>query len=410
MSICWITPLLGTGPALDVLGKVDGVVVIDVRDLIDKGGNHAKSVREKIDQGVSALRLGMKTVVCCDHGISRSNAVAIGVLSNYEGISVSQAVRRVMTATDNAEIRLDILETVRDALEWSISHSSSSRPKWLLVGGGGYLGTAIASTAPPEIELIAPSREELDLSVGGPSIDNFVKENGVEKILHFAFPYAGNVNSSLGESLFILRNLLDVCAVNSVSLVYPSRWEIFSGYKGSDLLVTEDFKVNPSGVLGDTKCLSEQLIEIFMQRSGVSALVLRSALVYGGGAAPNFLRSFMRSAQSDRDIVTHVYSNGEPKLDLIYLQDWLLGFWKIVLKRDSGIFNLGSGEFFGTGHVARKINEIIGGKGRILHREMQGSVANIAFNSNILSEDIGWFPSVDLGCGLQNCIRDFINN
>lgn len=402
--------MLGTAPALDILGKVDGVEVIDVRELVDKGGNRADVVRDKIHQGVATVRLGKKTIVCCDHGISRSNAIAIGILSKYEGISVSQAIRRVMEATGNAEIRLDILETVREALHEVISARYSSHPRWLLVGGGGFLGSAIISSAPPEVEIISPSRQELNLLVGVPSIDSFVKDNNVDRVLYFASPYANNVNSALGESLIMLRNLLDVCAVNSIPLVYPSRWEVFSGHKGYDLIVAEDFEFRPSGVLGDTKFLSEQLIDAFVRRSGVSVLVIRSALVYGGGGGPNFLRSFIRSALNNQDIVTHLYSNGEPKLDLIYLEDWLSAFWKVVLKQTSGIFNIGSGNLQGTSDIATSVNKLICGKGMVLHRNMKDAVANIALDSRKLSRSIGWFPLTHFESGLQSCIRDFINN
>lgn len=411
MSIRWITSLLGTGPALEVVGKVAGVEVVDVRDLIDKGGNRVDSISEKIEQGVSAIRLGKKTVICCDHGISRSNAIAVGVLSSIEGITVSEAVRRVMAATNNAEIRLDILETVRETVqERSLTNMSSSRRQWLLLGGSGYLGSAIRASAAAEIAIISPSHAELDLSLGGTVIDNFVKDNNIEKILYFASPYATNVNSALGESLSTLRSVLDVCAVNSISLVFPSRWEVFSGYKGSDLLVVEDSTQNPCGVLGDTKYLSEKMIEVYSQRSGVSALILRSALVYGGRSAPNFLRSFIRSAMNDKDIVTHTYINGEPKLDLIYLDDWLAAFWKIVPKESNGVFNLGFGGTQGTGDIAKHVNAIVGGKGSHTQRVVQDAVANVAFDSRRLSGSIEWHPKMDFESGLRNFIQDFIKN
>src|SRR3972149_1542382 len=87
MTIRWITPLLGTAPALLFHQEAD-MNIIDVRDLVDKAGNRADAVRQKITEGCESLREGKKTVVCCDYGISRSNAIAVGILALSESISL----------------------------------------------------------------------------------------------------------------------------------------------------------------------------------------------------------------------------------------------------------------------------------------------------------------------------------
>jgi len=54
MSIRWITPHLGTGPALQVRQEAD-MNIIDVRDLVDKAGNRSDAVRQKISEGCDSL-------------------------------------------------------------------------------------------------------------------------------------------------------------------------------------------------------------------------------------------------------------------------------------------------------------------------------------------------------------------
>src|SRR4051812_29136976 len=115
MTIRWITPSLGTAPALDVQLD-DGMALVDVRDLVDKGGNQIDAVRQKIAAGVAALQSGKRTVVACDYGISRSNAVAMGILAKSESLPFSVAARRVVQATGEREIKLGPLEVVRRAL------------------------------------------------------------------------------------------------------------------------------------------------------------------------------------------------------------------------------------------------------------------------------------------------------
>ncbi len=91
MSIRWITSQLGTAPALQ-FEVADDMNVIDVRDLIvDKSGNHVEAVRQKIVAGQESLRSGKRTVVCCDYGISRSNAIAAGILAKHESLPFGTA-------------------------------------------------------------------------------------------------------------------------------------------------------------------------------------------------------------------------------------------------------------------------------------------------------------------------------
>lgn len=132
--------MLGTAPALEVIGSSE-FNVIDVRDLVDKQGNKADTVKQKIDEGVASLRAGNKTVVCCDYGISRSNAVAAGIVSIHEDISFEAAVRKVQDATGEKEIKLEPLSSVRQALGVdSVSRRGAKRT--ILLTGGGALSAS----------------------------------------------------------------------------------------------------------------------------------------------------------------------------------------------------------------------------------------------------------------------------
>lgn len=60
--------------------EVDGWTIVDCRDMLDEGGNPISLYKEKIDQVLEFLKQGKKVVICCGAGMSRSNAIAIGVL------------------------------------------------------------------------------------------------------------------------------------------------------------------------------------------------------------------------------------------------------------------------------------------------------------------------------------------
>jgi len=142
MSIRWITPQLGTAPALQ-FEVADDMQVIDVRDLVDKGGNHVDTVRQKIAAGSESLRSGRRTIVCCDYGISRSNAVAAGILARHASLPFAEAARRVVAATGETEVKLEPLEVVRRALGEDPTRGAGAGDRIVVTGAAGSIGRAL---------------------------------------------------------------------------------------------------------------------------------------------------------------------------------------------------------------------------------------------------------------------------
>jgi len=91
--IRWIRQRLGTAPH-DALGEGTWLL-LDARHLVDKGGNPTEPIRKLIEEGTQAYRQGQSVVVACDFGISRSNAIAAGILSLVENKSYDRAVQEV---------------------------------------------------------------------------------------------------------------------------------------------------------------------------------------------------------------------------------------------------------------------------------------------------------------------------
>jgi predicted protein tyrosine phosphatase len=64
------------------IGYIDDFRIVDVRMLKDES-NPVKDYMLNIIRATSWLEAGEKVVVCCSVGISRSNAIALGVLVKY---------------------------------------------------------------------------------------------------------------------------------------------------------------------------------------------------------------------------------------------------------------------------------------------------------------------------------------
>lgn len=409
MSIRWITPHLGTGPALHVRQEAD-MNIIDVRDLVDKAGNRSEAVRQKIIEGCDSLRAGKKTVVCCDYGISRSNAVAVGILAMYEAIPFEAAVRRVLEATGEKEIKVDPLQAVRLALGEEKKHSHHQRRRVLVTGASGTLGKPVSQKLAEVFEVVTPSRSELDLQLGSTQLDLLVGENEIDCIVHLANPRIFTSNIALGDTLTMLRNVLDVCAARDIKLIYLSSFEVYSGYRTSHLLADEALPLLPKGPYGETKYLAEMLIDHCRRTHGLRCTMLRSSPIYGiGSDRPKFIYHFINKIKLSQRIVTHRYNNGAPALDLIYIDDLVSAVAKAVASDFSGNLNIGTGVTTSTFEIAEFLRDMLDSKTNIDSISIDGDTACIAMDASFAKKMLNWQATIGLKDGLQNIINDLTN-
>ena len=401
MKIRWISRQLGTGAYADVDRK-SGAIIIDVRDLIDRAGNEASAVRKKIQLGTDGLRNGKRVIVCCDFGRSRSNAVAAGILASFENRPFDDVLRQVLEATGEAEIKLGPLMAVREAVgALPVQEPRDEQGSVLVTGGNGFLGQRLIAALGEDVRVVSPSRNELDISEGSTWIDLLAEQENVTSIVHLANPRIYTSNIALGQTLTMLRNIIDVCTNRDIRLIYPSSWEVYSGYSGA-LQAAELTPPMPRGPYGETKYLAEVLIEHNIRTAGLRCALLRSSPVYGlGSDRPKFLWSFIDKALQSLPIVTHRYRNGEPALDLLHADDCVLAVLAVVRSDFVGTLNLGTGILTSTRQIGQLIVETLGSDSRIGHCDIDTDVACVAMDCRAAKQKIAWSPQIDLEKGLE---------
>jgi nucleoside-diphosphate-sugar epimerase len=409
--IRWITAELGTAP-FDQLGAVDeATAVLDVRDLVDRGGNIPADAGRKLRQALELLDQGRRVVICCDYGMSRSNALAAGVLARRDRIPFNDAVRRVIAATGQAAIKIEVLDVVRAALASGPGREAAPEPakdgrRVLVTGGSGFLGRAFLAACPGHIAAIAPTRRELDLLTDAVGLDLLAKEQGVEAILHLANPRVYTTNQSMGEGLVLLKNALDVCRGNRLRLIYLSSWEVYSGYRSTGLRAAEDLPRLPKGTYGEAKDLCERLIEHHHRAFGVPYTLLRPGPVYGPGSdRPRFIYNFFDKAVRGEPIVAHRFRNGHPHLDLLFIGDLTAALIAAVDRRPDGAFNLGTGAGTSTTRVAELIVELVGSSSAVEHRPIHEYAPNIVMDACRAAAVLGWHPRTAVADGLRITLR-----
>jgi protein-tyrosine phosphatase len=75
-------------------GLIDKFRIVDVRTLND-GPNSLFDYEVNIMRVISYLEIDEKVVICCRLGISRSNAIALGVLVHHFKINFNQAMELI---------------------------------------------------------------------------------------------------------------------------------------------------------------------------------------------------------------------------------------------------------------------------------------------------------------------------
>lgn len=410
MRVRWITPLLGTAPAEEVRSASD-IQIIDVRDLVDKAGNRADAVKEKIMQGVQSLQAGKRTIVCCDYGISRSNAVAVGILAMCEAIPFEVAVRRVLEATGEKEIKVDPLQAVRLALGVDNKQSHHQKRRVLVTGASGTLGKPVSLKLAEALEVFSLSRNELDLELGSTQLDLLVGESEIDCIVHLANPRIFTSNTALGDTLTMMRNVLDVCVARDIKLIYLSGWEVYSGYRSNFLYADEALPLLPKGPYGETKYLAETLIEHCRQIQGLRCTILRSSPVYGiGSDKPKFIYNFIDKIKRSERVVTHRYNNGSPALDLLYIDDLVLAVAKAVGNDFEGNLNIGTGVITSTQRIAEILREMLGGQSEIDSTLVNSDTAGIAMDSSKAHKTLDWKSKISVEEGLQMILNNLKKN
>jgi nucleoside-diphosphate-sugar epimerase len=403
--IRWITDSIGTAAATSA-ELDDSMASLDVRDLVDKGGNPADGVKEKIDQGLTVLREGKRVVVLCDYGISRSNAIAAGILSRHESLSLEEAVTRVRDVTGEEEIKLEVLGAVRDALdEGSDPVVPPADPRVLITGGRGFVGAALLRELPDSAFTIAPSRDECDLLSGSVALDLLAQTHRVNRIVHLANPRVYTSTKAIGEAVTMLRNALDVARQHGATLIYLSSWEVFSGYRSDELVADETLPIQAKGPYGEAKMLCEQLLTHFRKHYGVECVILRSPPVYGPGSdRPKFIHTFIDKAQRGESIATHRYRNGPPKLDLLHVDDLARGLAMATTRGHGDDLHFGSGRLLSTHEVAQAIVSELDSPSTVTSQAIDDYAPNIRMDHTRATHQLGWRPTVSFDRGLSDLL------
>jgi UDP-glucuronate decarboxylase len=307
------------------------------------------------------------------------------------------------------EIKLEPLEAVRQAISGIAKPAEpTAKRRILLTGAGGFIGSALRGQLSLQFDVIALKRNELDVEAGSTWLSILAAEHSVDTIVHLANPVVYTSNRALGPSLTMLRNVIDVCVTQDITLVYLSSWEVYSGYAGV-LHADEALPLLPRGPYGEAKQLAETMIAHRHRIDGLRCALIRSSPVYGPGSSkPKFIFNFLEKAVCSEDIVTHRYLNGDASLDLLYIDDLVSLLTKVCQERYVGTLNIGTGVLTSTPAIAKYLKDALKSRSRIDYVSIKSHAAHIAMNYRRAKTELGWEPKIPLSDGLQLVLKNYI--
>ncbi|MFT5761704.1 MAG: dTDP-4-dehydrorhamnose reductase [Polaribacter sp.] len=145
----------------------------------------------------------------------------------------------------------------------------------------------------------------------------------------------------------VVQYLTDICSEINAHLIHISTDFIFDGKKGN---YTEEDIPNPLSYYGETKLLSEQIL----QQSTINYTILRTILVYG-----------LVNDMSRSNIVLWVKESLENKKEITivddqfrmptYVEDLALACKISIDKKATGIFNISSNQLLSIFEIAQEI-------------------------------------------------------
>lgn len=293
--------------------------------------------------------------------------------------------------------------------------------KYLVLGGGGFLGKVIVHhlskrykirvfdrVAVPEFD----GNENVEVVIGDFQTQQFDELlEGVAGVIHLVSTTVPNDDTSIipkeiEQNVIPTVRLLESmvrCGVKKI--LFSSSAGTVYGETGDHVNCVDD-PLNPQCSYGMQKKVNESYLQFYGVRYGIDYRILRITNPYGFGQDPNKMQGlipiFVNRLLKGEAIT--IFGDGSNERDYIYIHDVAEAVENVILYSGAQrIFNIGYGE-------SVSINEII----HILEQESGLNFVHIEkspervcdvrksiVDAKSTQDELGWYPKVDLLQGIR---------
>lgn len=150
-----------------------------------------------------------------------------------------------------------------------------------------------------------------------------------------------------------------------------------------------------------SKVAAEQLALFYAEHHQVPVTIIRPFNPYGPGQAPNFVIPHILRQILDPDCKSVEVVTLAPKRDFIYISDIVDAVYRLIDRKKTGIYNLGTGIAHSIEQVARCAMDVLD-----IHKPLRDQNGRpedppeVRADHTAIQNAIGWKPSVPLAEGL----------
>lgn len=275
----------------------------------------------------------------------------------------------------------------------------------LLLGGGGFIGTALAARLQRTGQSVRILRRHQTSDV------MHLQEalRGCHAVVHLACATTPGASASRPE--LELDNIELTSQLVALLQHQPGIHPIFFSSGGTVYgdcgpePVDEDAPLAPLSAHGAAKVTQESAFEALRSR-GHAVTVLRPSNAYGPGQALKggfgLVRTLLECAR--QDVPMQIWGDGGNVRDFIYIGDVVEATAKLVgLPDDNGTYNLGSGLGYSVNQVIDMVQRVCGRSLATTHGPARSAdVRRVVLDTARLEARLGWQPETPLEAGIAN--------
>lgn len=291
----------------------------------------------------------------------------------------------------------------------------------LLVGGGGFIGQALAQ------RLAGAGREVHVLSRhadGGMSVSGIVRHRACQSdaaavaplldrcdtVIHLASETTPGASAAV-PTLDVRANLAPLASFIEILAASPLRRVVFLSSGGAiygnpaRLPVAEDHPLHPLSYHAAGKAAAELLLGTFARQSGTALAILRPANVYGPGqplrAGFGFVRTLLEKARLGAPV--EIWGDGRQVRDFLYIDDLVEACVRLIdAPAVVGVFNAGAGTGVALLDLVDLVRAVTGQTLPVKLLPERGiDVAGITLDCQKLHETLAWRAGVPLAEGVS---------
>ncbi len=242
-------------------------------------------------------------------------------------------------------------------------------------------------------------------------------DSKVTKIIHLASPaspkdYLKHPIKTLQTGSYGTENILKLALTKKATVLVASSSEVY----GDPMKHPQDENyfgnvncTGPRAVYDEAKRYLEAITMAYHKKFNVDTKIARIFNTYGpnmkiddGRAIPNFINQ----AINNNDIT--IYGNGEQTRSFCYVDDTILGLYKLLNSKYNSPFNIGNPKEFSIISLAKKIQELIPCRSNLVFCNLPVNDPKIRKpDIQKAQKKLKWNPKINLDSGLKKTITYF---